>query len=226
MSKLLFATFVSLSSIGFSQQRIGLELFSHLDDLSVGTHYQKVIYSKFIIGTGLIWINKRRGMNFQDAPGAAIYTALRDVPTSFDRNGEEYLVKSYRTTSKALMLTLNTGFFHEFGVVHGLRVNLNGRIGIAGNSGTYSYAGQVNDTIIPVRYSKNHLVTAVSPEIYHTLRQRKRWTFYYGLRFPVYFSLDKQRFNPQYRKEGFFGLEMEVALGITYFIGNKGLIAN
>ncbi len=221
MSKLLFIVSLSFSFFGFSQQRVGLELFSHFDDLSVGTHYQKVIKSKFILGAGLIWINKRRGEAFQYEPGETLYTAIRSVPTSFDRYGEKYVVQTSRTASKAFMLTLNTGFFHEFGAVHGIRMNLNGRIGLANNKGTYSYSGVINDSIIPIKYTRNHLVTAVCPEIYHTLRQRQKLTFYYGVRFPIYFSLDKQNFDPIFRKEGFYGLEMELAIGITYFVGKN-----
>lgn len=221
MKKLLFITFILTALSGFSQQRIGLEIFSHFDDLSLGTHFQKVIKSKFIVGGGLIWINKRRGEAFQYETGEALYTAVRSVPASVERYGEKYIVQTSRTTSKALMLTLNTGFFHEFGTVHGIRVNLNGRIGIAGNQGTYSYTGTISDSIVPIRYRKNHLVTGVCPEIYHTLRQRQKLTFYYGVRFPVYFSLDKKNFDPVFRKEGFYGLEMELAIGITYFVGKN-----
>lgn len=221
MSKLLFIVSVFFSFLGFSQQRVGLELFSHLDDLSLGTHFQKVVKAKFILGGGFVWINRRLGEAFSEEQSSSISAAIRNIPVSFDRNGEKYVVQGYRTKSKAFMLTLNTGFFHEFGTVHGIRVNLNGRIGVAENKGTYHYSGQINDTIVPVKYTRNHLVTAVSPEIYHTLRQRQKLTFYYGLRFPVYFSLDKQHFDPVYRKDGFYGFEPEIAIGITYFVGKK-----
>lgn len=221
MNKLLFIALISFSSSGFSQQRVGLELFSHLDDLSIGTHFQKVVKSKFILGGGLIWISNRRGEAFEYEPGKSLHTANRSVPASFVRNNETYVVQTSRTTSKALMLTLNTGFFQEFGALHGIRVNLNARIGVAVSKGTYSYYGQINDTVIPVRYSKNYLFAGVVPEIYHTLRQRQKLTFYYGLRFPFYFSLDKRTFDPIHRKEGFYGLEMEVAIGITYFVGKN-----
>jgi len=221
MSRLLFIVLLLFPISGFSQQRVGLEIFSHFDDLSLGTHFQKVVRSKFIIGGGFIWINKRRGEVFQYEPGETLHTAVRSVPTSFDRYGEKYIVQTSRTVSRSLMLTLNTGFFHEFGTVYGIRLNLNGRIGLANNKGTYSYTGTLNDSIVPIRYSKNHLVTGISPEIYHTLRQKQKLTFYYGLRFPVYFSLNKKNFDPVSRKEGFYGLEMEVAVGITYFVGKN-----
>jgi hypothetical protein len=221
MNKLLFIVLLLVSFSGLSQQRIGLELFSHLDDLSIGTHFQKVVKSKFILGGGLIWVTNRRGEAIEYEPGQVLHTGIRSVPVSFVRNNETYVVQTSRTASKALMLTLNTGFFHEFGALHGIRVNLNGRIGFARTKGTYSYYGQINDTVIPVRYSKNHLVAGVVPEIYHTLRQRKKLTFYYGLRFPFYFSLDKRNFNPIHRKEGFYGLEMEAVIGITYFVGKN-----
>ncbi|MNU54891.1 hypothetical protein D3C71_439550 [compost metagenome] len=219
MNKLPVIFFLTFSISGFSQQRVGLELFSHLDHLSIGTHYQKVIYSKFLVGAGLVWMKNRRGEAFQDKSPNGIHTAIIDIPESFDRNNEKYVVQGYRTISKALMLTLNTGYFHEFGSVHGIRVNLNGRIGVSQNSGTYTYLGMINDTVIPVHYQKNHLVTAISPEIYHTLRQRSKLTFYYGLRFPIYFSMDKKNFHPMFRKDGFYGPEMEVVVGITYFLG-------
>ncbi|MNJ84991.1 hypothetical protein D3C87_24550 [compost metagenome] len=221
MNKLPVIFFLAFSTSGFSQQRVGLELFSHFDHLSVGIHYQKVIYSKFLIGTGIVWMKNRRGEAFQDESSNGIHTALVKIPESFDRNDEKYVVQGYRTVSKALMLTLNTGYFREFGSVHGVRVNLNGRVGGAQNSGSYAYKGMINDTIIPVHHQKNHLVAAISPEIYHTLRQRSKLTFYYGLRFPIYFSIDKRNFNPMFRKDGFYGLEMEIALGITYFIGKN-----
>jgi hypothetical protein len=221
MGKRLFIVSVFFSFLGFSQQRVGLELFSHLDDLSLGIHFQKVVKTKFILGGGCIWINRRLGEFFFDESSPPFTTAIRNIPASFDRNGEKYVVQGYRTTSKAMMLTLNTGFFHEFDIVHGIRVNVNARIGLAENTGTYQYLGLVNDTIIPLRYTRKHLVTAISPEIYHTLRQRKKLTFYYGLRFPVYFSLDKRHFDPVYRKDGFYGFEPEIAIGITYFVGKK-----
>ncbi len=221
MNKLPVIFFLAFSISGFSQQRVGLELFSHFDHLSVGIHYQKVIYSKFLIGTGIVWMKNRRGEAFQDESSNGIHTALVKISESFDRNDEKYVVQGYRTVSKALMLTLNTGYFREFGSVHGVRVNLNGRVGGAQNSGSYAYKGMINDTIIPVHHQKNHLVAAISPEIYHTLRQRSKLTFYYGLRFPIYFSIDKRNFNPMFRKDGFYGLEMEIALGITYFIGKN-----
>lgn len=221
MSKLTIIGLLLLSFPAFSQQRVGLELFSHLDDLSLGTHFQKVVKTKFILGGGFVWINRRLGEAFSEEQSSSLSTAIRNIPASFDRNGEKYVVQGYRTKSKAFMLTLNTGFFHEFGTVHGIRVNVNGRIGVAENTGTYLYSGQVNDTIIPVKYTRNHLVTAVSPEIYHTLRQRQKLTFYYGLRFPVYFSLDKRHFDPVFRKDGFYGFEPEIAIGITYFVGKN-----
>ncbi|AEA45420.1 hypothetical protein [Fluviicola taffensis] len=221
MSKLFFILLFLITFSCFSQQRIGLEFFSRFDGLSVGTHYQKVIYSKFIVGAGLVWVTKRRGEIFQDKSETPIYTAIRSVDPSFDRSGEKYVVQGSRTTSKALMITLNTGFFHEFGAIHGVRINLNARIGISNNTGTYLYSGMINDSIIPIKHIKNHLVTGISPEIYHTLRQRQKLTFYYGVRFPVWFSLDKRNFNPAFRKEGFYGLEMELAIGVTYFIGKK-----
>lgn len=219
MNKLPVIFFLLLSIPCFSQQRIGLELFSHLDHISLGTHYQKVIRSNFIVGGGLIWMKNRRGEAFQDRSSQGIHTAIVNVPESFDRNNEKYVVQGYRTVSKALMLTLNTGYFLEFGSVHGMRVNLNGRVGVAQSFGTYTYLGMINDTVIPVHYQRNHLVTAISPEIYHTLRQRSKLTFYYGLRFPFYFSLNKKNFYPVFRKDGFYGLEIEVAFGITYFLG-------
>lgn len=221
MTKQLLIVFFLSTFSGFSQQRVGLEVFSHFEDLSIGTHFQKVVRSKFILGGGLIWINRRLGEAFSDETSAPLTTAIRNIPASFDRNGEKYVIEAYRTKSKALMITLNTGFFHEFGTIHGMRVNINGRIGVAENIGTYHYSGQINDTIIPVKYNRNHLVTAISPEIYHTLRQRQKLTFYYGLRFPIYFSLDKRNFDPAFRKDGFYGLEPEIAIGITYFVGKK-----
>jgi hypothetical protein len=221
MTKLLLIAFVLSAFSGFSQQRVGLEVFSHFDDLSLGTHFQKVIKPKFIVGGGFVWINRRLGEAFSEEKSAPLTTAIRNIPVSFDRNGEKYVVQGYRTKSKAFILTLNTGFFHELGTVHGIRVNVNGRIGVAENTGTYHYSGQINDTIIPIKYNRNHLVTAVCPEIYHTLRQRQKLTFYYGLRFPVYFSLDKRNFDPVFRKDGFYGLEPEIAIGITYFVGKN-----
>lgn len=219
MNKLPFIAFVLSSFSVFSQQRVGLEVFSHFDDLSLGTHFQKVVRSKFILGGGLIWINRRLGEAFSE--GVPIPAAVRNIPASFDRNGEKYVIQGYRTKSKALMITLNTGFFHEFGTVHGIRVNVNGRIGVAENSGIYRYSGEVNDTVVPIKYIRTHLVSAVCPEIYHTLRQRQKLTFYYGLRFPVYFSLDKRNFNPNFKKDGFYGFESEIAIGITYFVGKN-----
>jgi len=59
----------------------------------------------------------------------------------------------------------------------------------------------------------------VSPELYHTIRIGGRSTFYYGVRLPYYFSLHIDNFDPQVDKDLFYGLEPELAVGVTWQIG-------
>jgi len=104
-------------------------------------------------------------------------------------------------------------------VVHGLRFNAHFKIGFMKSN---ILAGYWNDSITvgALRsYSIRHLTTAISPEIYHTIRIAGRTTLYYGMKVPYYFPINKKKFNPKYSIDMFNDWEPEISIGLTFVIG-------
>jgi len=215
---LLFTTFF-LASFSFSQQRIGAELSSRLEDLSLGIQFQKVVKPHVLLGVGLLANGRYWG-------GGVNNIAQSDFPFSeIDRtivvDGVEYSIYGYSSSSgKAFSGVLMTGYFHEFSVIHGFRANLNLRFGMVQNEVFMLYKEVGNTGFLREINTIWHSYQAISPEIYHTIRWTEKWTIYYGVRLPVFLNFGKD-YHPKFKEDIYKRSLPEVAIGVSFSLEKK-----
>lgn len=218
-----FALFILLSNFTcFSQQRIGFEVSSRIQDLSCGFTFQKAVGNHFLYGTGLLLNGTALGYRNYDS-GENTHNPYAFIPSSFMRDTNEYYIESYASKSGlALGIQLMTGFFHEFNSYHGLRINLNYRFSVVRSTVSAYYFSNTKPVYLSEHRQGWHSVQALSPEIYHTLRQSNKWTLYYGIRLPIYMSIFEKSYSPAYKTDMYNSVKLEVAVGITRHIGKSG----
>lgn len=219
---LLLLILLPFSSL--TQQRIGLDLSSRLININATINYQRVIQKQFLLSAGFSfgrygW-TQIKNTHSQFAAGFRYYSPFDMVnqPVTNINDTVMYLYE-YDTKTKGMYFQIGLGYFHEINIVHGLRFNGHFKLGIMRSN---VFAGYWDNSITngALRsYSIRHLTTAISPELYHTIRLGGRTTLYYGMKVPYYFSLNKSKFNPQYSKDMFNSWEPEISLGLTYVIG-------
>ncbi len=223
MKRFIFLFFLAFSTSLFSQQRIGIEIGTRFENLNFTVHYQKVYKEKFIWSAG-IFVGSY-GSTYVEYKTSILYIGNRvdspydNVDHDFQDTSGNYHLITYDNTGRSIGVQLGLGYFHVFSVVHGIRFNLNAKIGYSGVETSAWYHSIINYGNVRMIKYNTHLTSCVSPELYHTIRIGGRSTFYYGVRLPYYFSLDKANFNPQVDKDLFYGLEPELASGVTWQIG-------
>lgn len=217
----LFFCLLFISFIGNSQQRISLEFSSQIYNLSVGFNYQKVVRNHFLIGGGIFIGGKMYGftpLNLTEdqrlnrSPFVEFNQVRIEDTASFE-------LIDYSVDSRSVFITLNSGYFHNFGVVHGIRINSNLKLGYANANVLLGYRNILNGDHVLRHAVKRFVITAFSPEIYHTIRQSSKFTFYYGVKFPIYFHLDQLKYNPQFKSDVYNLCKPELVAGISYAFG-------
>jgi len=214
---------ISFAFTTFSQQRIGFELGTRMTNLNFTFHYQKVFKTHFIWSGGVF--GGTYGQSFIDNDTSLIYTGARvhspysNVNADYSDTTGTYHLISYDANSRAIGIQLGLGYFHEFGVVHGIRFNANFKVGYASVETGSFYRSLSNYTTIRRWQWNNHMIAAFSPELYHTIRIGGRTTFYYGIRLPYFFSIDRLNFDPKLDKDVFYNLEPDLCIGLTYQVG-------
>jgi hypothetical protein len=212
-----------VSSWCFSQQRIGLDISYRQLGLNASISYHKVFAKNWLISGALTFGQEGRYIaDYRDFELSKLdfFSPWDEVNQPILSEGSEYLLKRYSVKNKVLSVQIGLGYFHNFGVKHGLRAHVFMQYGQAFNqiSGTYE---AVDQTYNKLKLSKtNHSIAAVSTELYHTIQIWRKFTFYYGLKLPYYFAVDKSRFDPKRSEENFYGFEPELTLGITFLIGD------
>lgn len=218
---LLFLIF-SFSSL--AQKRIGIDVATkNITNLSFTAHFQKVVKKNYLISYGLFFGNY--GKSYSDNDINLIYNNFK-IQSPFSTLNEPvtdtsgiYQLLNYNITGKGYGVQFGAGYFHEFNVIHGIRANINMRFGFMGEEIFASYFQVTDSTYKNIRTTRGFLSGAVCPEIYHTIRRTGRITFYYGIKLPYYFTLNRNLFNPQNSNEILFGLEPEFCIGLTRIIG-------
>ena len=211
---LLITTFF-ITSFSFSQQRIGVEVSSRLEDLSIGLQFQKVVKRNFLIGAGFLingryWGGGVNNIETNDFP-------FSEIEPKIVSEGTEYQIYGYSSSSgKAFSAVFMTGYFHEFSIIHGLRANFNLRCGLVQND-VYMLYEQIGNTNDRLADSKSiwHTYQALSPEIYHTIRWTEKWTIYYGVRLPVFLNFGKD-YHPKFKEDIYKRSLPEVAIGVSF----------
>lgn len=214
----------SFTTVLIAQKRIGIDLATKkLMNLSVTAHYQKVIKKNYLLSYGIFFGNY--GKSYSDNDVNLIYNNFRihspfsSLNQSITDTSEIYHLLNYNITGKGLGIQSGLGYFHEISVVHGIRANLNIRLGVMKDEIMASYFNVADSTYKLSRTRRSFLTGGICPEINHTIRQTGRLTFYYGIKLPFYFSLNRQLFNPLNNDELFKGPEPEFCIGITRIIG-------
>lgn len=221
--KHVLTLFLIISSIGFSQQRIGLDLSYRQTSLNASISYHKVFSQNWLVSGAINLGRKGRYLaDYRDfqLDKNSFHSPWRKVNQPILHENSQYELKQYSVKNKAISFQVGLGYFYNFGVKHGIRGHFFMHIGQAFNevSGTYDASDQTYDK---KKLTKtNHLISAVSTEIYHTIQIWRKFTLYYGLKTPYYFTIDKSQFDPKRKSDNFYGFEPELTLGITYLIGD------
>ena len=211
------------SFLSFGQQRIGLDINTTGYSLNFTATYQKVIVNRFLLNAGVIGgLLSQTSQSHQPLEidnGLRVSSPFQSVNEPIIIDNSLYHLMNYSVSGRGLGLLAGVGYFHEFSVKHGIKFFMNGRIGISRSETLSHYHCPGNLRKPEDLLLTTHFFAAISPEINHTLRLSGRYTFSYGFKFPYHFLIDKNRFNTTNVKDGFFGLEPEFKLGLTYVIG-------
>lgn len=215
---LLLSLFCSFGT--FAQQRVGVEFFTRLEDFSKAIHFQKVVKSRFLIGTGVFV--QGRYFSYNPLSEDSTHNPFGFVDSRIEANGITYHIADYRVKSNfAIGGQIMTGWFHEFSPYQGIRVNLNFRFGYAKSLVRVMYLNENNTYPLITTTVGYHSFQAISPEVYHTLRKTSKWTFYYGIRLPIYFSLFKNSYSPQNSFDIYKRPKIEFVIGVTRKVGKS-----
>lgn len=220
---LCFVLFFILSVALKAQQRLGFDFNTSGSNLYSTLSYQKVVGSNFILNGGLLFgelgrsriTNDKEYLNGTNKVISPIEAANQPTLAS----GKYFDLLSYSTKERGIAIQFGLGYFHEFSIIHGIKLSLLGRFGYAETAleGAY-YSNDVNQTVTKYTFF-DHYVGGLSPEIAHTIRIGGRITFCYGFKFPYYMRLQQKGYYPINVKDKFYGLEPEFSFGITYVVG-------
>lgn len=227
MTKSTFAVLLFmlyLSNTLNAQQRIGLDISTrNLNSLMFTFHYQSVFSGNWLYGIGFFSGSNGRDI-IQNNPerlysGTPIQSPFQNVNRPIQDSVTTYSILDYSLQVRSIGLQIGLGYFFEFGSTHGLRINLNSRLGLAQTRtvGYYRSIETLKETKAP--YVNYHWVSSIGLEITHTIRLTGRFTFNYGVKLPYYLILDKRSFNPTDHKDLVYGFEPELSIGITRMIG-------
>ena len=204
----------------YAQQRVGVEFFTRLEDFSKAVHFQKVVKSHFLVGGGIFV--QGRYFTYKTLSEDSTHNPFGFVDSRIEANGTTYHIADYNVRSNfAVGGQFMTGWFHEFSPYQGIRVNLNFRFGYAKSLVRVMYLNENNTYPLITTMVGYHSFQAISPEIYHTLRKTSKWTFYYGARLPVYFSLFKKSYSPQNSFDIYKRPKLELVIGVTRQVGTQ-----
>ena len=219
-------TFVSclFSLLIFSQQRIGIDFSTRITNLNVTASFNTVIKGNFIysigvfaggIGNADVYNDTKRlysGVEIK-SPYPRVNQSISDTITTYD-------LLDYESRGRAIGIQFGVGHFFEFGIIHGLRVNLLGKLGFSSTKvrGYYRSTTTYSEKAQTIR--TNYFYSSVCPEIFHTIRRTGRNTFYWGIKLPYHFTIDKARFNPTVNQDLLYGFEPELSIGFTRVIGD------
>ena len=217
----ILVLFLNFNSI--AQQRIGMDFSSRMDNLMLTVHYQKVLknrilysFGAFAGGNGRTFV-KNDIQNFYSGVTIASPYAEANLPVT-DSSGT-YSIIDYNYSAKSIGIQFGLGYFLEFGVEHGLRMNVNSTFGYVQSKLAANYGSTENFAKVLATHSLRHFIGSISLEAFHTIRLTGRLTFNYGIKVPYYFTVDEARFNPTTQKDLIYGLEPQISIGFTRVIG-------
>lgn len=221
LTTLFITLLLTINSLG--QQRIGVDISSRMNNLMLTAHYQKVLKNRFLYSVGFSFGNYGTSFVENDSirlyAGEPIATPFNDANTPITDSSGTYSILDYNSTARGVGIQFGLGYFHEFDVQHGLRINVNSSLNFVNTLISGYYRSIDNFTGIYKNQYYDHFVGSISLEAYHTIRLTGRLTFNYGLKVPYYFTIDKAKFNPTVNKDLLYGFEPQLSIGLTRVIG-------
>jgi hypothetical protein len=217
----LFVLLFVISSYGFSQQRIGIDLNYRHEHLNSSISFHKVFAQNWLISGALSFGGKGKySADFRDfSENIDFNSPWSEVNQPILYENVQYALKRYNVSNRMVSAQIGLGYFYSFDVKHGIRGHVFGQFGHAFNEVVGYYVGS-NEAIVIRQKNTRHSIAAVSAEIYHTIHLWKKFTLYYGLKTPYYFKIDKTQFDPERKSDNFYGVEPELTLGLTYLMGD------
>ncbi|MFT6500393.1 MAG: hypothetical protein ACJASQ_000500 [Crocinitomicaceae bacterium] len=213
-----------MSINSFGQKRIGLSLDSRFENLTIGFNYYHVVKGNWFLSTGAYIgiIGSTAVINNPDLlnNNFSIESPYQNVDLPRTNDGKSFDLLDYGTSANGFGLNLGFGYFHEFNVTHGIRTNVNYRMGIGFVRTLGRYISPDSTEDVYDTSWNTHDFHAVSLELYHTIRVYPRLTFYYGIKAPYYFNYGGDKFAPKSSRDLLDGIEADVSLGFTYVVGN------
>lgn len=218
---IVFTLLVNFNSTG--QKRIGIDISSRLDNLMFTVHYQQVLKNRFLYSVG-IFGGGNGGVLVQNDTlrlysGKPIATPYSNSDLPIIDSITSYSILDYTSSARSVGIQFGVGYYFEFDVEHGLRINLNSKWAYVGTKlGGYYRSIETYREVYATHY-EDHFVGSLSLEAFHTIRLSGRMTFNYGFKLPYYYTIDKARFRPSIQKDLLYGFEPEVSIGLTRVIG-------
>jgi hypothetical protein len=221
---IVFLTFV-LTFISTAQNRASFDISYRFNALNLTLGYHKVFASNWLVSGTVNY--GRKGIFFSrdlipkntSSEKQHITSSWSSVREVVETDAGVHYLREFITDNRALSAQIGLGYFNNISFTHGFRMHLFANYGYAMTyiKGYYTPIGNK----YPRRdYQVQHGVAALSIEAYHTIRLYQKYTFYYGLKAPYYFLLNKDKYNPTYKQYHFYRFMPELSLGVTYLIGN------
>jgi hypothetical protein len=218
---IVFLTFI-LTFISTAQNRASLDISHRFDALNLTVGYHKVFSSNWLVSGTINYGGKGRFFSrdlVSDNNDLNIKSSWPSVSEVVETDVGFHYLREFNVKNRALSAQIGLGYFNNFTFTHGFRMHLFANYGYAMTS-FYAYYSPIGNKYPRRDYKVQHGIAALSIEAYHTIRLYQKYTFYYGLKAPYYFLLNKDKYNPTYKQYHFHGFMPELSLGITYLIGN------
>jgi hypothetical protein len=219
----LISLFIFFATLSLAQQRIGFDLNTSGSNLYANLSYQRVFAKNFIVQSGLFGGFLAFSEEIHDRNeiqnGLVVTSPFESVNENRSRDNNAYELQSYILRGRGIGIHAGLGTFHEFSTKHGLKFFLNGRLGYSWTETHSKHFNPLDNYGIEEFTTTGHLYTALSPELYHTIRLGGRYTLLYGVKLPYYFLIDRSTYAPVNIKNIYYGLEPEFSLGLTYVVG-------
>lgn len=207
-----------------SQQRIGIDFNSRLINGNLTIQYHRVIKGPILFSTGICGGSYGVGGNYSDSAQAVNgfhRNSYPQFPEAFSNTDGNFILRGTGMKGRGIGAFVGIGVFKEFGRLHGFRFNLNHYVLWGQSKVTASYRDYTQEDWgkTALYGSIWHPLGAISIELYHTYRINGRYTFYWGGKFPYFYSMDKARFNPTKDQEIFYKFLPDISIGITRAVG-------
>lgn len=215
---LLVILLLTASAWGRAQSRFAMDFNSMLDDgffswhfcpVFAQTFYVKTGVSAGVFGRGYIWKSKE-----SIAHDGALVAPYESVNSGM---GNGYALVDYETEVRGWALESGIGKFWALDNVHTLRLDIQGKWYQIREKLYAGYTPQSGTSTLDAfrKFEFRRHCFSIGPEVFHAIRLSGRLTFFYGIKFPVYFPVKTAEYKALNRKDITVGIQPNLAIGIS-----------